>query len=45
MQMVIRATRKRMLWYLEQHKTHAMVLRATSKLMLKVFRAIKEAMT
>ena len=40
--MVFRATRKLMLWYLEQQETSRFVFRATRKSMLKVIRATKK---
>ena len=42
--MVFRATRKLMLWYLEQQENSCFVFRATRKLMLKVIRATRKSM-
>ena len=44
MLMVFRATRKLMLWYLEQQENSCFVFRATRKSMLKVIRATRKSM-
>ena len=44
MLLVFRATRKLMLWYLEQQENSCFVFRATRKSMLKVIRATKKSM-
>ena len=44
MLMVFRATRKLMLWYLEQQEKSCFVFRTTRKSMLKVIRATRKSM-
>ena len=44
MLLVFRATRKLMLWYLEQQENSSFVFRATRKPMLKVIRATRKSM-
>ena len=45
MLLVFRATRKLMLWYLEQQDNSCFVFRATRKSMLKVIRATRKSLT
>ena len=45
MLLVFRATRKLMLWYLEQQENSRFVFRATRKSMLKVIRATRKSMS
>ena len=44
MLLVFRATRKLMLWYLEQQENSCFVVSATRKSMLKVIRATRKSM-
>ena len=44
MLLVFRATRKLILWYLEQQKNSCFVFRATRKSMLKVIKATRKSM-